>query len=141
MSKGLPIREQRTLLTLLAIFAAASLAHFAHNAEFLGEYPNLPGSWSRTHVYFAWIGMTAVGVIGWLLLSRRFMVPGLLTLAVYATLGLDSLGHYVVAPMSAHTAGMNATILAEVIAAGCVLVEVARQIALHVSSWAHGHDA
>ena len=83
------------------------------------------------HVYLAWVAMTSVGLLGWGLLSRGFAVIGLLALAVYAALGLDSLGHYVLAPLSAHTTAMNATILAEVIAAGCVMLEVARQMARH----------
>ena len=114
---------------VLLLYCAASLVHFWHNAEFLGDYPNLPSSWSRADIYLAWIAMTGVGVVGWILLARGLVVAGLLALAAYAILGLDSLGHYVLAPLSAHTAMMNATILAEVVAAGLVLVEVARQLA------------
>jgi hypothetical protein len=33
---------------------AASLLHFAHNAQYLAQYPNLPPSWSRAEVYLAW---------------------------------------------------------------------------------------
>ena len=126
--------QRRVLVGLLFAFAAASLVHFTHNAEFLADYPNLPESWAPSHVYLAWVGMTAVGMVGWILLARGRVLVGLLTLAIYATLGLDSLGHYVLAPLSAHTAGMNATILAEVTAAGCVLLEVARQAARHALS-------
>ena len=98
------------LLLLLLTYGVASLVHFTHNAEFLADYPNLPKSWSPAHVYLAWIWMTAVGVLGWLLLSRGLILVGLFALMLYAVLGLDSLGHYVLAPMSAHTAAMNATI-------------------------------
>src|SRR5262245_19409644 len=121
--------KQNVILGLIAAFAAASLVHFIHNAEFLHDYPNIPGSWSRAQVYVAWVAMTMVGVVGWLLLSRGRILAGLFTLVVYAGLGLDSLGHYWLAPFSAHTPAMNATILAEVTAAGCLLFEVARQIA------------
>jgi hypothetical protein len=117
------------LPSLLVIYGAASLVHFIHNAEFLAAYPNLPSSWLREDVYLAWVAMTAVGVVGWLLMSRGLVLAGLLILVVYAGLGLDSLGHYALAPLSAHTFAMNSTILAEVTAAGLVLVEVARQIA------------
>lgn len=48
-------------------------------------------------------------------------------LALAAALGLDSLGHYILAPMSSHTTAMNATILAEVVAAALVPLEIARQ--------------
>ena len=137
----MPKSGQSILLALLVIYGAASLVHFAHNAEFLADYPNLPKSWSAAHVYLAWVGMTIVCMLGWLLLYRGSSFAGLFALAVYAAFGLDSLGHYVLAPLSAHTVAMNATILAEVIAAGCVLVEVARQIARRVFARAHKHDA
>jgi hypothetical protein len=132
MKTSLPGHDRRILATLLVIYGAASLVHFIHNAEFLADYPNLPGSWSRAHVYLAWIGMTLVGLIGWVLVSRGLVSTGLCGLAVYAALGLDSLGHYLLAPLSGHTASMNATILGEVTAAGCVLFEVGRQISRRV---------
>jgi hypothetical protein len=119
---------QNVLPGLLLTYGVASLVHFVHNAEFLGEYPNLPSSWSRAEVYLAWFAMTAVGIAGWLLMSRGLLLAGLLILVAYAALGLDSLGHYLLAPLSAHTLAMNSTILAEVTAAGLVLFEVARQI-------------
>ena len=122
----------KALLPLLAIYAVATLVHFTHNAEFLADYPNLPKAWTPATVYVAWMAMTAVGLVGWWLLARGATVAALLVLAAYAMLGLDSLGHYVVAPLSAHTLAMNGTILFEVIAAACVLVKVARQLARHV---------
>lgn len=109
-----------------------SLVHFVHNAEFLADYPNLPGSWSRGDVYGAWVLITSVGLVGWLLVSRGDAITGLVLLGAYGAMGLDSLGHYVLAPFASHTGGMNATILAEVIAAGLVLVEVTRQLARKV---------
>jgi len=121
-----PYRGYRALGVLVLIYGVASLGHFAHNAEFLSDYPNMPHSWSRARVYFAWFGMTAVGVFGWLSLARGFTGAGLLLLALYSALGLDSLGHYALAPMSAHTMAMNSTILVEVAAAALVLLEVLR---------------
>jgi hypothetical protein len=119
---------RRILACMLLIYAVASLVHFTHNAEFLADYPGLPTSWSRAHVYLAWIAMTAVGVLGWFLLSRGRLLTGLWVLVAYAALGLDSLGHYLLAPLSAHTLTMNGTILLEVTAAALVLLEVSRQI-------------
>jgi hypothetical protein len=123
----------RTLALLLLVYGAASLVHFVHNAEFIAEYPNLPATWSRADVYLAWIAVTAVGIAGWLLVSRSYAMAGFALLAIYAALGLDSLGHYVLAPLSAHTFAMNATIMLEVTAAGLVLVEIARQLARRVN--------
>ena len=116
----------RMLLVLLLIYGAASLVHFIHNAEFLADYPGLPDSWTRAGVYGAWLGMTAIGVIGWALITVRREVAGLLLIIVYAACGLDSLGHYVVAPISAHTIAMNVTILLEVTAAGLVMLAAGR---------------
>ena len=124
----------RTLAVLLLVYGAASLVHFAHNAEFISDYPNLPAAWSRADVYVVWLTTTSLGIAGWVLMSHGYRFTGLLLLAVYAALGLDSLGHYVLASFSAHTFAMNATILAEVTAAGLVLIEVVRQIALARSS-------
>ena len=123
---------KRTLLILLLAYAAATLVHFVHNAEFIADYPNLPASWTRTDVYLAWAGMTAVGAFGALLIARGFRIAGLLFVAVYSAIGIESLGHYVLAPMSAHTLAMNATILLEVKAAALVLVEVVRLMARRV---------
>src|SRR5215469_12243644 len=41
------IRHARQLIPwLFALYAAASLVHFTHNAEYLAQYPNLPASWT-----------------------------------------------------------------------------------------------
>jgi hypothetical protein len=122
----------RALTVLLLTYGAASLLHFVHNAEFLADYPNLPAWLTRAQVYLAWLGLTAVGLFGWLLLSRGHRLTGSLFIAVYAALGLDSLGHYALAPMSAHTTTMNATILLEVITAALLFTEAMRQIAERV---------
>lgn len=54
----------KPLLILLLVYAPASLFHYAHNAEFLAEYPNMPAWLSHTKVYAAWLGVTALGAIG-----------------------------------------------------------------------------
>lgn len=126
----MPTRSRHILHALLLLYAFASLIHFIHNAQFLPDYPGLPASWSAAGVYGAWVVMTVIGVTGWLVLSRGQETIGLLVLAVYASAGLDSLGHYVVAPFDAHTTSMNATILFEVTAAALVLIEVIRQLTL-----------
>jgi len=123
---------RRFLLVLLLVYAAASLLHFIHNAEFLADYPNLPAAWSRAGVYLAWAAMTIVGMLGWLLITRGHEVAGLLVVLVYAALGLDSLGHYVVAPMAMHTLAMNTTILLEVLAAALVFAEASRLIVVRM---------
>ncbi len=120
------MRTHRSLNALLLLYASASLVHFIHNAQFLSAYPGLPTSWTRLSVYLAWVVMTSVGALGWVLLRRRHEWTGLVLLAAYAALGFDSLGHYVVASFTAHTLMMNATILVEVATAALVMIEVVK---------------
>ena len=121
----------RPLALRLILYGIATLVHFVHNAHYLADYPNLPAAWTPAEVYAAWLGMSALGVAGWLALRRGAALPGLALLALYAVLGLDSLGHYWHAPLGRHTGAMNATILAEVIAAALVLIEVVRLALRH----------
>ena len=110
------------LFVLLGIYCAASLIHFAHNAEFLLAYPNLPAWLTPSEVWLSWLVVTAVGVAGLCFLRLGLRVLGLLFIAGYAALGFAGLDHYAVAPMSAHTLAMNATIWFEVVAAAVLLV-------------------
>ena len=112
------------LAWLLVLYTLASFLHFAHNAEHLAEYPNLPIWLTRAGIYVAWIAIASLGLVGYVLHRcgrRRF---GLALLAVYATLGLDGLLHYTRAPFSAHATAMNFTILFEVVAATLTLIAV-----------------
>lgn len=109
------------LLAALALYCAASLVHFVHNAEYLSDYPNLPAWLSRTKVYLAWLAISSVGAAGLLLMSSGFRLAGLVLIGGYAVLGFAGLDHYSLAPASAHTLAMNATILFEVAAAAALL--------------------
>jgi hypothetical protein len=122
----------RALLVLLVAYGAASLLHFAHNAEFLADYPNIPASLSRASVYAAWLVVTALGVLGYLLLRRGLRLAGLGVIAVYALLGFGGLTHYGLAPPSEHTATMNATIWLEAATAALLLAAVLRGLGRNV---------
>jgi hypothetical protein len=110
------------LWILLLVYTAASLLHFVHNAVFVDEYPNMPEWLSSLKVMGAWCLVAAVGVAGCLLLYCGWRVAGLLMLAVYGALGLDGLGHYSLAPLSAHSPMMNLTIWFEVLTGAMVLI-------------------
>ncbi len=114
----------KALPWLLLLYGAASLLHFAHNAEYLADYPNLPDWLTRSRVYFAWLGVAALGVVGYSFLRRGHELIGLTLLAVYAALGLDGLLHYGRAPLAAHTTAMNLTIGFEVLTAVLALVAI-----------------
>jgi hypothetical protein len=111
----------KPIMVLIAAYFLTSLGHFAHNAEYLCEYPNLPAWLTRTKVYAAWLAITAVSVAGLILMKNKLVATGLLLVAIYAALGFDGLGHYAVAPMAHHTLGANVTILSEVLAAALLL--------------------
>jgi hypothetical protein len=113
----------RALLSLVLVHAAASLVHFVHNAAYLAEYPNMPAWISPAGIYGVWLAEAAIGVAGVLLLLRGRRA-GLAFIALYAVLGLGGLDHYTLAPVSAHTLGMNATILMETTTAIALLVVV-----------------
>jgi hypothetical protein len=121
-------RGNSTLLLLVLVYGAASLLHFAHNAVYLHEYPNLPASLTSTGVCAAWCGVTAVGALGYWLYRRISRVAGLLTIAFYGALGFGGLDHYAVAPIAAHSMMMNLTILGEAAAASALVIFVARSL-------------
>lgn len=126
MSFALILHYARQIMPwLLVLYALASLLHFAHNAEYLALYPNLPASWSRAEVYLAWCGVTTVGLLGYVLFRTGHHRAGLTVLAIYGALGFGGLLHYTRAPMAHHTATMNLTIWTEVAAAALLLIDVA----------------
>jgi hypothetical protein len=116
------------LLGLLLLYAAASLLHFAHNAERLAFYPNLPPSLTRAKVYGAWCALGALGLLGYGLYRRGFARLGLTLLLLYALSGFDGLLHYQRAALAAHSPMMNFTILTEVCAAALLLAAVLAQL-------------
>lgn len=124
------VRTNRLLIVLIA-YCSASLFHFVHNAVFVDEYPNLPGWITTAGVYTTWVGISAIGLTGFLLIRHRKRFPGLVVVAVYGAIGLDGLGHYSLAPISAHTFVMNLTIWLEAITATMVLIVAAGMMVNH----------
>jgi hypothetical protein len=118
-------RAQRMMPWLLVLYAAAGLLHFAHNAEYLAQYPNLPAWLSRADVYWAWCAVTAAGLLGYALYRTRRYRAGLTVLGIYGVLGFGGLLHYARAPMGHHSTSMNLTIWTEVVAAAVFLINLA----------------
>lgn len=109
--------------SLAAFYTAASLVHFAHNAEYIAFYPGMPSWLTREYVYLAWLAVASVGALGWLLIRVKRPGLGLLVLGAYGALGLDGLAHYTLALCSEHTFAANLTIWAEA-SAGLALLLV-----------------
>ncbi len=109
--------------SLAAFYTAASLVHFAHNAEYITFYPGMPSWLTREYVYLAWLAVASVGALGWLLIRVKRPALGLLVFGAYGAFGLDGLAHYTLALCSEHTFAANLTIWAEAFA-GLVLLLV-----------------
>ena len=122
----------RALPWLLLLYCGASLLHFAHNAEYVADYPNLPGWISRASIYGAWCAIFLTGLCGYVLLRRGRTMIGLILLVIYTALGLDGLLHYGRASISSHTFGMNLTIWNEVLTAALALGAVLWLAASHL---------
>lgn len=109
------IRLPRHIGALLLVYFLASLAHFAHNAEYIAFYPNMPAWLTRDKVYLAWLGVTALGITGLLVLRLGLHAIGAVLVSAYGALGLDGLAHYTLALCSEHTLLTNITIWSEAI--------------------------
>ena len=108
-------RLPRWLWWLAALYCAASFIHFAHNAQNLPAYPNMPAWLSPGRVYAAWGATAVVGLAALLAARAGWRTTALLLLAAYGALGLYGLAHYALAPRAMHTLAMNSTIWGEAI--------------------------
>lgn len=122
------MRVSKAVAFALAAYVFASLLHFAHNAEYAADYPNLPASLTWGRIYAVWLAQATLGGIGFFLYAGAFPLIGLALIGLYGALGFDGLLHYHLAPASAHTAMMNFTIGLEAVAAAALIVAVAVRI-------------
>ena len=103
------------LVVLAGGYFVASLAHFTHNAEYIAFYPGMPAWLGREAVYLAWLGVTGVGVLAFVVLRLGFPAAAACLLGLYGAFGLDGLAHYTLALCSEHTLAANITIWSEAI--------------------------
>jgi len=113
------------LLAFLVAYMVGSFIHHFHNAQFIDQYPNMPKGFPPAMAYVVWGAVTLVGLAGYYATRLGHELLGLLVLGVYAAYGLMVLGHYKLAPMSAHTIGANVTIGLELVTAILLLGAVA----------------
>ena len=111
----------KPLLVLTAVYFAASLSHFGHNAEYIAFYPGMPGWLTRETVYLAWLAVTSLGFVAFVFARLALPTFALLFLAAYGAFGLDGLAHYTLALCSEHTVLANITIWSEAVT-GLVLL-------------------
>ena len=82
----------------------------------------MPAWFTRPGVYTAWLVSTVVGLVGYALLRSGQRAAGFILLLGYVGYGINSLTHYALAPVSAHTLGMNASIGLEAATAAILLI-------------------
>ena len=121
-------RLPKHLWCLAALYCCASLIHFAHNAQYIAFYPNMPVGITRETVYWAWLAITAIGVAAVALSLAGWRIIAALLLVVYGSFGLDALGHYALALCSEHTLAMNLTIWFEALAGALLAIAAANQL-------------
>ena len=119
----------KPLLILAAIYFAAGLAHFSHNAEYIAFYPGMPAWLTRETVYLAWLGVTSLGFISLVLARLDFPALALLLLGIYGAFGLDGLAHYTLGLCSEHTLMSNFTIWSEAVSGLALLLASAVRVA------------
>ena len=117
--------RDQPLLTFILLYGATSLAHFIHNAVYLESYPNLPTWLTPLGVLASWLVIAGIGAVGYWSFRKNRPALGLGMIALYAALGFAGLDHYTLAPASAHSWAMNATILGEAVGASALLVVIA----------------
>ena len=120
ISRVTPEREAAKSKLLLGFLLAYMVGSFIH-AQFIAEYPNMPGGFPVSVAYFVWGVATLVGLLGYYFARRGHELLGLGAVGVYAAYGLMVLGHYTLAPISAHTMGANLTIALELVTAALLL--------------------
>jgi hypothetical protein len=128
----MPSLLPKSIWALVTLYFVASLTHFAHNAEFIAFYPNMPQSLTRETVYLAWLVITGIGVAALVVMRFGLPVLGAVLLGAYGAMGLDGLGHYTLALCSEHTLATNLTIWCEVVA-GVVLLLASSVLARRLS--------
>jgi hypothetical protein len=131
----------KPIWALLGLYFAASLAHFAHNAEFIAFYPSMPQGLTREKVYLAWLAVSGVGLAAIGSARAGWQVIAALLLAAYGALGLDSLAHYTLDLCSEHTLATNLTIWLEVVAGVALLLASCVLVKRHITRRHHEHAA
>lgn len=125
---------------LVVVYFIASLAHFTHNAEYIAFYPGMPTWLTRENVYLAWLGITSIGLVAFVLLRVGVHAVAVLLLGVYGAFGLDGLAHYTLALCSEHTFFANVTIWSEAIAGLLLLLASTLVLGRRISSALGDHD-
>jgi hypothetical protein len=91
------VRGAGALKLLLGASVASTAFHYTDNFVAVATYPGTdtiaPGP-ARVAVVLTWVGLTAVGALGYRLYLRGRHPAAEVCLAVYSVTGISTLGHY-----------------------------------------------
>lgn len=118
---------------IAALYGLCTFAHFAHNAEFLAYYPNLPDEFTREVIYLLWMGLSTVGMVALPVYMLGRCITALLLLALYGLLGLSCLAHYSVGAVDEHTLTANLLILFQGLSGLALAVKALREMGKQLS--------
>ena len=113
-------RPQDILKILLIASVISTAVHFTDNYLYFEHYPQ-PAWITPLGVIRSWLIWTAFGIAGyWLYRNQRFWLA-YVSLLIYATCGLSSLGHYLYGAFHEFSPKMHLLILADGLAGAAVL--------------------
>ena len=113
-----PDRATRWLRILMAVSIVVSIVHYADNYLRFDRYALTPNGLVTEPLVIptAWLVFTVIGVLGYVMYTRRRWWQAVACLAVYSLSGLVSVGHYTEGPPSAFNAVQNVLIVTDLLA-------------------------
>lgn len=116
------VKYENGLLLAITIYCAVCLYLFMSNMVFIDEHPNTSDWISTIGVTIAWIGLTCIGLVSWLLILRDKRFIGVIAIILFSVFNFGSAGHYSLEPVSSHTYISNIAIWLQVVTAWIVLI-------------------
>jgi hypothetical protein len=114
------VPSERVVRTAVIASLLSTIVHYTDNYLNLEDYPQ-PHWIDHAVVPTAWVLLTAIGLLGYVLYRRERFVPAALCLIVYSYTGISSLFHYRYGPLSAFSPKMHAGIWFDGVTGAAVL--------------------
>jgi hypothetical protein len=77
---------------VLVASIASTAVHYSDNAIALDRYP--PDTVTIPGIVVTWVGLTAIGLLGYVLYRRERFPAAQICLAIYSITGISTLAHY-----------------------------------------------
>jgi hypothetical protein len=114
-------QHQKWLLILLVMNIVITAFHYTDNFIDFEHYPS-PAWITQQGVWLAWIILTAIGIIGYVLYIKRVFWLAYISIAIYSITGAFSPGHYFFPAKVPFSFKMHTFIWLDAIAGAAILV-------------------